>query len=142
MPVRALAKGVPMSPRKVSVIADLVRGRTVQDALTILEHTPRRAAIPVRKTIESARANADYNHNYKPDSLRIVEISVNAGPRQKRFRPVSRGMAHPYQHRTSHIQVIVDGEIRQPKKQPATASKLAAKKTEASDKAATKEEKK
>lgn len=132
-----------MSPRKVSVVAALVRGRTVQDALTILEHTPRRAAIPVRKTIESARANADYNHNYKPDSLRIVEISVNAGPRQKRFRPVSRGMAHPYQHRTSHIQVVVDGEIRQPKKRPAaTESTPRAAKTAVSDEASTKEEKK
>lgn len=132
-----------MSPRKVSVVAALVRGRTVQDALTILEHTPRRAAIPVRKTIESARANADYNHNYKPDSLRIVEISVNAGPRQKRFRPVSRGMAHPYQHRTSHIQVVVDGEIRQPKKRPAaTESTPRTAKTAVSDEASTKEEKK
>jgi large subunit ribosomal protein L22 len=116
MAVQAIAKGVRMSPRKVGVVASLVRGRTVKDALTILEHVPRRSAVPVRKTIESARANADYNHNYKPDSLRIVEITVNAGPRQKRFRPVARGMAHPYQHRTSHIKVIVDGDKRVPKK--------------------------
>jgi large subunit ribosomal protein L22 len=120
MSVQALAKGVRMSPRKVGEVASLVRGRTVADALVILEHVPRLSAIPVRKTIESARANADYNHNYKPDSLRIVEITVNAGPRQKRFRPVARGMAHPYMHRTSHIRVVVDGEKRTPKK-PATA---------------------
>ncbi len=110
-----------MSPRKVSVVAALVRGHTVSDALVILEHTPRRVAIPVRKTIESARANADYNHNYKPDTLRIVEINVTPGPRLKRIRPVSRGVAHPYMHRTSHIRVVVDGEIRQPKK-PATTT--------------------
>jgi large subunit ribosomal protein L22 len=127
MSVQAIAKGVAMSPRKVGVVADLVRGRSVADALTILEHVPRRSAIAVRKTIQSARANADHDHNYKPDTLRIVEISVNAGPRQKRFRPVARGMAHPYQHRTSHIRVVVDGEKRVAKK-PAVA-KAAAKPT-------------
>lgn len=116
MAVKAIAKGVRMSPRKVSVVASLVRGRTVADALVILEHAPRRAALPVSKVIKSARANADHNHNYRPDSLRIVEISVTPGVRYKRFRPVSRGMAHPYQKRTSHIQVIVDGELRAAKK--------------------------
>jgi large subunit ribosomal protein L22 len=120
MAVKAIAKAVSISPRKVSVVAALVRGRSVADALTILKHTPRRAAIPVRKTIESARANADHNHNYKPDTLQIVEITVTPGPRQKRLRPVARGMAHPYQHRSSHIRVLVDGDKRQPKK-PATA---------------------
>jgi len=114
-----------MSPRKVGVVASLVRGRTVADALVILEHTPRRSATPVRKTIESARANADHNHNFKPDTLRIIEITVTPGPRLKRFRPVARGMAHPYQHRTSHIRVVVDGEKRQPKKpvEPKTTKK-------------------
>lgn len=116
MSVRALAKGVNISPRKVTTVVALVRGRTVNDALTILEHTPRRAAIAVRKTIASARANADYNHNYKPDTLRIVEITVTPGPRTKRFRPVARGSAHPYMHRSSHITVRVDGEQRVPKK--------------------------
>lgn len=74
--VKAVAKGVRMSPRKVGVVAQSVRGRTVADALTILEHTPRRAALPVKKAIESAKANADHNHNYKPDTLKIVQISV------------------------------------------------------------------
>lgn len=119
MPVQAIAKGVSISPRKVSVVASLVRGRSVADALTILEHTPRRSALAVSKAIASARANAEHNHNYKPDTLTITEISVTAGPRLKRFRPISRGMAHPYQKKSSHIRVIVDGEIRQPKK-PAT----------------------
>lgn len=116
MPVQAIAKGVAISPRKTQVVAALVRGRSVADALIILEHTPRRSAIAVSKAIKSARANADYNHNYKPDSLQIVEIFVTPGPRQKRFRPVSRGMAHPYMHRSSHIRVVVDGEQRQPKR--------------------------
>ncbi len=121
MPVQAIAKSVRISPRKVSVVASLVRGRTVADALVILSHTPRNSAIPVVKVIESARANADHNHNYRPDTLRITEISVTPGPRSKRFRPVSRGMAHPYQKRTSHIKVVVDGEMRAPKKPASTA---------------------
>ena len=116
MSVRAIAKSVRVSPRKVQVVAALVRGRSVADAITILEHTPRRAALPVKKTIESARANADYNHNYKPDTLQISSISISPGPRYKRFRPAAHGRALPYQHRTSHIYVVVDGEQRQPKK--------------------------
>ncbi len=120
MPVQAIAKGVSISPRKVSVVASLVRGRSVADALVILSHTPRNSATSVIKVINSAKANADHNHGYKPDTLRITEITVTPGPRSKRFRPVSRGMAHPYQKRTSHIKVIVDGEMRVVKK-PVTA---------------------
>jgi large subunit ribosomal protein L22 len=139
MSVQAIAKGVRISPRKVSVVAALVRGRSVADALTILEHTPRRSALAVRKTVESAKANADYNHGYKPDSLQIIEISVTPGPTLKRFRPVARGAAHAYQHRSSHIRVIVDGEKRVAKK-PTTA-KPAAEKAEPSTSAQAKGDK-
>jgi large subunit ribosomal protein L22 len=116
MPVQAVAKGIRMSPRKVGVVADLVRGRSVTDALTILEHTPRRTAVPVRKVIESARANADHNHNYKPDTLQIISITVNHGPRLKRYRPAAHGRALPFMRRTSHVTVTVDGEQRVVKK--------------------------
>jgi large subunit ribosomal protein L22 len=112
MAVKAESKGVRMSPRKVGVVAALVRGRTVADALTILEHVPRRAALPVIKTIKSAQANATHNHNYKGDTLRIVEITVNHGPRTKRYRPAAMGRALPYQKRSSHIRVLVEGEQR------------------------------
>lgn len=119
MPVKASAKSVRMSPRKVGVVASLVRGRSVADALTILSHTPRRSAQPVRKVIESARANAENNHDYKPDSLQITHIAVTPGPRLKRYRPASHGRALPFQRKTSHIYVSVEGEQRQAKK-PAT----------------------
>lgn len=112
MSVRAVAKGVRMSPRKVGEVVSLVRGRSVADALTILEHTPRRAAEPVRKVIESAKANADHNHNYKADTLEIISIQVSPGPRFKRYRPAAHGRALPYQRRTSHIFVVVDGVQR------------------------------
>lgn len=122
MAVSATAKGISMSPRKVGIVAGLVRGRTVADALVILEHTPRRSALPVKKAIESARANADHNHNYKPDTLTIVSISVTPGPRSKRYRPAAHGRALPFQRKSSHIHVVVDGEQRVAKKPAAKAA--------------------
>lgn len=119
MSVKAESKGVRLSPRKVAAVATLVRGRTVADAIVILEHTPRRAALSVLKTIKSAQANAAHNHNYKADTLVITEITVNHGPRMKRFRPAAMGRALPYMKRSSHIRVLVDGEQR-PAKKPAT----------------------
>lgn len=116
MAVQAISKGVRISPRKVSVVASLVRGRSVEDALTILEHTPRRSALAVSKVIKSAKANADHNHGYKPATLQITEISVTAGPRTKRYRPMARGRANPFQKKSSHIRVVVDGEKREAKK--------------------------
>lgn len=123
MSVQAIAKGVRMSPRKVGVVASLVRGRTVTEALTILEHTPRRSADPVARVIKSARANAEHNHNYKPDSLKIVEITVTPGPRLKRYRPAAHGRALPFERKASHIRVVVDGDKRAPKKPAAKATK-------------------
>jgi large subunit ribosomal protein L22 len=132
MTVKASAKGIRMSPRKVQVVAALVRGHTVADAITILSHTPRRTALPVRKLIESARANAENNHNMKPDTLVISHISVTPGPRMKRFRPAAHGRALPFQRRSSHIFVEVDGvsrEVKKPAKveteKPKTAKKEA-----------------
>lgn len=116
MPATAHQKGVRISPRKVAVVAALVRGRSVEDALTILDYTPRRAAVPVKDAVKSAAANAEHNHNYKPGTLEITEISVTAGPRLKRWMPAARGRARRFQRKTSHIKVIVDGEKRVIKK--------------------------
>lgn len=131
MAVKAVAKGVRLSPRKVAVVASLVRGRSVEDALTILEHTPRRSAVAVSKVIKSAKANADHNHNYKPATLQIVEIGVTPGPRLKRYRPAAHGRALPFQRKTSHIRVVVDGEqreVKKPAKKPEEAAKAEEKK--------------
>ncbi len=127
MNVLAVAKGVNMSPRKVGVVAALIRGRSVQDALTILAHVPRASAIPVRKAVESARANAEHNHNLKPDTLMITEISVSPGTPMKRMRPAAQGRGLPFLRRTCHIRVVVDGETRVVKKaaKPATVKKEA-----------------
>ena len=127
MAVKAESKSVRLSPRKVAAVAALVRGRTVADAIVILEHTPRRAALSVLKTVKSAQANAAHNHNYKADTLVITEITVNHGPRMKRFRPAAMGRALPYMKRSSHIRVLVDGEQR-PAKKPAEVKSTGAKK--------------
>ncbi len=129
MSATAMSKGVRISPRKVSVVASLVRGRSVEDALTILEYTPRRAAAEVKDTIKSAAANAEHNHDYKPGSLQIIEISVTPGRRLKRYMPAARGRARRFQRKTSHIKVIVEGDKREIKKttakQPVTAKETA-----------------
>ncbi len=119
--VKAQIKGLAMTPRKVGEVANLVRGRSVANALVILEHTPRRAALPIIKVIKSAQANATHNHNAKGDDLVIDTLNVSPGPRMKRFRPVARGSAHPYQKRTTHVTVIVAGEEKV-KKPAATKS--------------------
>jgi len=123
MQVSALSKGVRMSPRKISLVASLVRGRTVADALVILEHTPKRAALPVRKAIASARSNAVVNHAADEKSLVIEHLTVTAGARIKRFRPAAQGRALPYQKKTSHIKVVLNG-VEKPKK--TTAAKAVA----------------
>ncbi len=131
MQVTAIARGVRMSPRKVSLVASLVRGRTVADALVILEHTPKRAAAPVAKAIASARANAVTNHKADANSLVIEHLQVTAGARIKRFRPAAMGRALPYQKKSSHIKVVLTG-AEKPKKTAAkaTETKPAAKKAE------------
>lgn len=118
--VRAYAKGIDQTPRKVGLVAGLVRGRTVADALVILEHVPKRAALPVKKAIASAAANASNNHGLDSKTLEITTLSVTSGPRLKRFKPASRGRALPFQKRTSHILVEVSG-LEKPKKKPVAA---------------------
>ena len=116
--VRAYAKGVDQAPRKVSLVAALVRGRTVADALVILEHTTRRPARPVAKVIASAQANAVNNHGLDAKSLTITTLSVTTGKRMKRFKPHMRGMALPFQKVSSNVLVVVSG-TEKPKKAPA-----------------------
>jgi len=116
--VRAYAKEVDLAPRKVAIVATLVRNRTVADALVILEHVPRRSATPVKKAIESAQANALNNHGLDGKSLVISTISVTTGKRLRRFKPASRGRALPFEKKTSNILVEVSG-TEKPKKAPA-----------------------
>jgi len=123
--VRAYAKGVDQTPRKVSLVASLVRNRDVADALVILAHTPKRAARPLIKVIESAKANAVNTHGFDPKTLTIVTLSVTTGTRLKRFVPASRGRALPFQKKSSNILVEVTGVLK-PKKAAAKAAPVEA----------------
>lgn len=127
--VRASAKGVRQSPRKIGLVAGLVRGRSVADALTILEFTPKRAAKPVAKLIAAAKANAVNNHGLTEASLQITQLQVTAGPRLKRFKPAAMGRALPYQKKSSHILIEVTGDLK-PKKVTKPAAESAATKKE------------
>lgn len=123
--VRAYAKNVDQTPRKVGLVASLVRGRTVADAIVILNHTPKRAVRPLLKVIESAQANAVNNHGFDGKTLTIATLSVTTGTRMKRFNPASRGRALPYQKKSSNILVEVTGELK-PKKAAVKAAEVTA----------------
>ena len=114
--VRAFIKGIDQTPRKVSIVASLVRGRSVADALVILDHTPRRAALAVKKAIASAAANATNNHGLDNKTLVISTLNVTAGPRMRRYKPASRGRALPFEKKSSHILVEVTGTEKLKKK--------------------------
>ena len=127
MTIRAYVKELAIAPRKVALVASLVRGRSVADALVILSHTPKRSALPVSKAIESARANAVNTHGLDTKTLIISTLSVTAGTRLKRFKPASRGRALPFEKKTANILVEVTGQPK-PKK-PATITKATDTKT-------------
>ena len=106
----AYIKGVDSQPRKVSIVASLVRDRYVADAVVILENTPRRAAKAVRKAIESAAANLINSGSIDTKTIAISRISVTAGTRMRRYVPASRGRALPYEKISSNIFVEVVGD--------------------------------
>ena len=113
MPAQATAKYLGMSPRKVRMVVDLIRGRGVNEAYSILRFSKRSATEPIEKTLRSAVANAqqkaDSDGQYlDTDELVVSAAYVNEGPRQKRFRAGAMGRAAPRVKRTSHITIIVD----------------------------------
>ncbi len=107
MQVRAVAKSVRMSPRKIRLVADAIRQLSIAEAFQILEATQNRAAGPIFKTLESAVANAVTNNNLDKQNLVIESIMVNEGAAMKRFHPSSRGRVHPYKKRSSHITIVL-----------------------------------
>ncbi|MBK5233488.1 MAG: 50S ribosomal protein L22 [Thermoleophilia bacterium] len=108
--VNATAKYVRVSPRKVRLIADQVRGKHIDDARSLLQFSPRSAAEDVSKVIESAAANAEANHDLIGDEMVVHSIRVDEGPTLKRFRPRAMGRATPIHKRTCHITVALTPE--------------------------------
>ncbi len=96
-----------ISSRKVKVVIDLIRNKSVGEALAILQFTPKAAAEPVDKLIRSAVANAENNHEMDVEKLYIAEIYANQGPTLKRIRPRAQGRAFRIRKRTSHITVVL-----------------------------------
>jgi large subunit ribosomal protein L22 len=107
---RAQLNGLRTSPRKVRLLADLVRGKSVAEAKEQLKISKKHAASPVLKLIDSAVANAVHNHMATPETLRVQTIFVNEGPILKRWMPKAMGRATRINKRTSHITVVLSGE--------------------------------
>jgi large subunit ribosomal protein L22 len=114
MEVKAITKYVRISPLKARDVARNIQGLPVSKALDMLTFTPRKAALLVGKTLKSAIANAENNHDLTVDSLVIKEAVIGAGPTLKRWKPRARGGASPIKKRTSHIFITVSDEIEQP----------------------------
>ena len=110
MEARAVAKYVRVSPQKCRLVADQVRRLSVGKALELLQFSPRKAAAPFRKTLESAIGNAEHNQGLDIDELRVDTITVDEGPVMKRWRPRAKGRATPIIKKTSHITVSVSDE--------------------------------
>jgi large subunit ribosomal protein L22 len=110
MEVRARAEDTGVSPRKVRLLVDMVRGKKVDEALTILRFTPTPTARVVAKVVKSAAANAENNFQMSPSDLRITRIFADEARTLKRYRPRARGRVSPILKRSSHITVIVDEE--------------------------------
>jgi ribosomal protein L22 len=105
--VKARARYVRVAPRKARLIADQVRGMHIESARALLQFSPRGAAHPIHKLINSAAANAENNHDLIGDEMRIASITVDEGPTLRRFRPRAMGRATPINKRTSHIAVAL-----------------------------------
>jgi len=107
MEVRAIAKRLSIAAQKVRLVADQVRGKPVADALDVLNFSTKKGAVLVKKTLESAIANAEHNEGADVDDLRISEIFVNEGMTMKRIRPRAKGRADRILKRSCHITVTV-----------------------------------
>ena len=107
---RAIAKYIRISPRKVKIVIDLIRGKQVVQAAAILMYTPKAAAPVVLKLLNSAIANAENNLGLSREDLYVAEVYANPGPTLKRYVARSRGSASPMLKRTSHITVVLDSK--------------------------------
>ena len=107
MEVAAKIRYARISPQKCRLVADLVRGKSVEQALQILTFSPKKAAGIVKKVLESAIANAEHNEGADIDELRVSRIFVDEGPTMRRWKPRAKGRVNHILKRTSHVTVMV-----------------------------------
>jgi len=114
--VTAKLRHLRIAPRKVRLVADLIRGKTVEEAQTILRYTVKKAALPLFKLLKSAVASAKNNFQLEELNLYISKILVNEGPKLKRWRARARGSADEIQKKTSHVIIVLDEIVKKPEK--------------------------
>ena len=103
----ATLKYARISSRKVKIVADLIKGKDVDEALAIVKYTPKASSEIIEKLLKSAIANAENNHNMAHEKLYVAEIYANQGPTLKRIRPAAKGSAVRIRKRTSHITIVL-----------------------------------
>ena len=107
MEAKAVAKYIRIAPRKVRVVMNLIRGKSIAEAFAILKFTPKAGADVIEKVLKSAGANAENNFDMNVDKLYVSSAYVDQGPTLKRIHPRSRGQAFSIFKRTSHVTVVV-----------------------------------
>ena len=107
MEAKATLRYARISSRKVKIVADLIRGKDVDEALAIVKFTPKTTSVIIKKILKSTIANAENNPRMKHDNLYVAEIYANQGPTLKRIRPAAKGSAVRIRKRTSHITIVL-----------------------------------
>jgi len=116
MPTTVKLRYLRIAPRKVRLVADLIRNKSVEEAQTILNFTIKKAAGPLTKLLKSAVASAKNNFQLEESNLRVSKITIDEGPKYKRWMPRARGQAYEIQKKTSHITLVLDEIVKKPKK--------------------------
>ncbi|MCP5535868.1 MAG: 50S ribosomal protein L22 [Akkermansiaceae bacterium] len=142
MEVKSTYKYARISPKKARDVARAIQGMPVSDALDALAYTPRKAAQLVGKTLKSAVANAENNHELIADDLTVKEATVGDGPTFKRFKPRARGSAGAIRKRTSHLYIVLTDEVEIPEPRERSTKPKKRSNTSKPKKAAPKQEKK
>ncbi len=106
--VKTKARNLPITPRKLRLVVKMVRGRTPKDLLEYLPLIPKKGAKIFYKVLKTALADAEHNFSLTKDKLRFKEVRVDEGVVMKRWRPVSRGRAHTYKRRRSHLTIVLE----------------------------------
>ena len=121
--MKALIKNIRITPKKLNLIAEMIRGKKVGDALNLLKFIPKKAAGILYKGLYSAAKNAEKNNKENMGNLEIQEVLVGKGMTLKRFQPVSRGRAHPIRKRTSRMEITLGQLKEKPVKEKSTTKK-------------------